>query len=92
MPMVTRMNPPIISAYFPIFSHHFFQNSIPRNDRKNVTIPIMIAGIVMLSVVAVRDIPTASASILVAIPSMMSDLYPNLFSMIFSSPHHFHHS
>lgn len=86
------MNPPIISAFFHIFSHHFLPNSIPRNDAIRVTIPIQRAGKNILSVVAVSDTPTASASILVAIPRIMSDFNEKIFFTDLSVSDGFHHS
>ncbi len=92
VPIPMSMSPPIISAFFPICSHHFLPNSIPMNDVIKVTTPIQRAGRNISSVVAVRDTPTASASILVAIPRMMSDLSPKMFLVVTSSSSHLYPS
>ena len=90
LPIPISISPPIISAFFHIFVHHFLPNSIPSNERTKVTKPIQRAGKNISSVVTMSDTPTARASILVAIPRMMSDLNPKmLLFFVVSSSHLF---
>lgn len=53
---------------------------------------MVIAGKVISVVLAVSDTPTARASILVAIPRIISDLRANIFFCMVSVSLFFHHS
>ena len=79
------MSPPIISDRDQIFCQIFCQNLTPIKESIPVISQIIRAGKYMLSVLAVSDIPTASASMLVAIERNRSDLKVNIFLSIFSS-------
>lgn len=68
VPIPNRMSHPMISEWDPTFFPNFFQNSTQIYDRANVKIQITIAGKNIEGVVAVKEIPIARASILVAIP------------------------
>ena len=68
VPIPIRMSPPTISVFFQIFVHHFLPNWIQIYERTKVITPMMRAGKYILVTLAVSDTPTASASMLVAIP------------------------
>ena len=78
----TSTIPPNISARFPIFVPHFLPNSAHVYVRIPVIHPMKIAGYSIESVDILSEIPTASASILVASQSVMRDCIPNEFFSI----------
>ena len=78
-----RMSPPMISERDQILDQILGQNRTPIKESIPVIMAIIRAGKYMLSVLAVSDIPTASASMLVAIERNRSDLKVNIFLSIF---------
>ena len=85
IPIITNINPPIISALDPILSENLEPNRTQIKLIIQVTIQIIRAGMYISLVLATSDAPTASASILVAKPSISSDFSQKIFLSIFSS-------
>lgn len=78
IPIPMSTIPQTISARDPIDSENFFQNPTPMNDIQKVIIPIQRAGIRICVVLAVSDIQTARASILVATESVKREVSENI--------------
>ncbi len=79
--MIIKINPPMISIFFPNFIPSLIPRRIPRIDIRPVTIPINIAGYQMLTFSIARLSPIASASMLVA---RLSIIKLNTFRRIYT--------
>ena len=92
MPITISINQPIISDLEPIFSENLDPNLTQTNVAIKVVIHIINAGKYISSVLATREAPTASASMLVAIPRISRDLNPKIFLSTFSSSFSMYHA
>lgn len=67
--MIIRISPPIISLQFLRICPNLLPRKKPRLDNRKVTIPIIITGLIIGTLNNPKVIPTARASMLVAIES-----------------------
>lgn len=92
VPIIISIIPPMISARDPIWCENFLPNPTPIYETIQVMRPIVRTGNMIDTSLAVKDTPTASASILVANQRVKSDRREKTFFSTQPVSSHSHHA